>query len=67
MAHMPRLRMVFLIVATLAGIAGPSSVAFERSERSLQQESGPVYVAYYWRVPPASSPTTTPTSVISDR
>ena len=44
--------MVFLIVATLAGIAGPSSVAFERSERSLQQESGPVYVAYYWRVPP---------------
>jgi hypothetical protein len=52
MTHTPRLRAVYLIVATLAGIAVPSSVAFERSERTLQQEGGPVYVAYYWRVRP---------------
>ena len=43
---------IFLIVATLAGIAGPSSVTVERSERALLQERSAVYVAYYWRVRP---------------
>jgi hypothetical protein len=48
-----RLRLgIYLIVAALVGIAGPSSIAVERSDGALQQEGAPVFVAYYWRVRP---------------